>query len=161
MSSPSCSVDPGFDSCSKTGNTDWEATYCLVIGRTLTQHSSEARFGSGLKQITCDSFCELGWCRQYCDYATGSTVRNSNSGKGKTSFSSTSRQFLGLIQLFFNKYRGLSRGQEVEGWSYHSTISSADVKNERSYTSTSFHVFMAKTAATSLSISYCFLLRPF
>jgi hypothetical protein len=30
---------------------------CLAIGRT-TQHSIQARFGSGLKQITCASFCQ-------------------------------------------------------------------------------------------------------
>jgi len=158
MSSPSCSVDPGFDSCPKTGGIVWEATWCVSL---LGGHSPNTLLRRGLvvaqnKLLVIPS---VSW-GDAVSTATRLQVRLSG-----IRIPVRVRHLSPIIQdsfqdpcsLLFNGYWG----HEVGGWSYHSNISSANAKNEQSYTSTSLHVFMAKTAATSTSVSYCFLLRPF
>jgi hypothetical protein len=117
---------------------------CLVIGRTIIQHSTEVGFGSSLKKITRASFCEPGWRSQYYDQATGWTVRHSNFGKGKTPFSNTSRQFLGPIQPPIQWAPGFFPGVKMLEGEVTTQLRLVRIaKNEWSYTSTSLHAFMA------------------
>jgi len=88
---------------------------------------------------------------RYRDYATVSTFRGSNSGRGRNFLSSPKRPYRLWYPLsiplngYWCSFPGLKRsGRDVD----HSAPSSADVKNEWTFTSPPLHAFMVWTGAT-------------